>query len=106
MTEREKRTLRAQEFVLEGTDGRELAALRQDKEGRTVLQFAGTNGIPRLCLSTDPNGTSRIALSYAQGQGSIEIETNDQGVCPVSSMCPSAVLVHVTLPWAGNPGVC
>ena len=29
----------------------------------------------------------------------------DQGICPVSGMCPYAVRSHVTLPLGGSPAV-
>ena len=77
MNAHEKHTVRAQEFILESTQGRELAALRQDNEGNTLLNFAGPDGAPRMSLSTAPNGTPRITLFYANGMGSIEIEAND-----------------------------
>jgi len=70
------KTLRAQEIILESADGRELAALRQDKDGNANLRFADRWRVP-LVVGDLSQRTTYIILSYANGKGSIEIEAND-----------------------------
>ena len=72
-----KKTVRAREFVLEDENGRERAALRTDVAGNSLLHFRGLNGETRLFAGVTPEGTPRIALMYADGKGSIQLEAND-----------------------------
>ena len=94
------KTLRAQEIILESPDGRELAALHQDKQGNVALSFRGPNGETRLSVGTSPTGMSHISLYYANGKGSIELEANDAlnsaGMIVVGPSGKVQVLIGVT----------
>lgn len=74
------RAVKAQEFILEDSAGKERAALRTD-DGNTVLQFKDAHGNVRMFLQLDADGTPLITLEYANGQGSIQIEANDVHNC-------------------------
>ena len=100
MVAREKQTIRTQEIVLEDAQGKEVAALRQGTEGGAVLEFMGTDGKPRLSVGVEANGTARISLTYANGQGAIELEANSAlnsaGLVVVGSQGRVQVLLGVT----------
>ena len=74
---RKKKTIRAQEFVLEDAEGRERAALRMDGANNTLIHFRGPEGDTRCFMGVTQNGTPRIALLYANGKGMIEFEASD-----------------------------
>lgn len=74
---RRKKTVKAREFVLEDGEGNERAALRIDGQQNTVLQFKDHRGNVRMLLEIKADGTPRIALEYADGKGSIQLEAND-----------------------------
>lgn len=73
-----RKSIRATEFVLEDAKGHERAALRTDGAGNTLLHFRGTDEQTRCYIGVTPNDSPRIGLSYANGDGTIQIETNDQ----------------------------
>lgn len=72
-----KKTVRAQEFVLEDGEGRERAALRTDAVGNSLLLFRGPDGRVRCFLGATPDGTPRMALFYGNGEGTVQLEAND-----------------------------
>jgi hypothetical protein len=73
-----KDTIRAREFILEDSEGRERAALRMDSADNTLLLFRGTKGEVRSFTGVTSNGTPRIGMLYANGNGSIVLEASDQ----------------------------
>ncbi|MBI5093968.1 MAG: hypothetical protein HZB26_16195 [Candidatus Hydrogenedentes bacterium] len=72
------KTIRAREFVLEDAKGRERAALKTDGVDNALLYFRGPDGAVRCFIGVTPDGTPRIALQYAGGKGTIELEANDR----------------------------
>lgn len=73
-----KKTIRAQEFILEDKEGKERAALRTDGAGNTLLYFRGPEGGIRAFMGVTPDGTPRVTLRFADGKGKIELEANDR----------------------------
>jgi hypothetical protein len=75
---RRKKQVRASEFVLEDSEGRERARMEMDGADNAVLSFKAPDGATRLFLGVTPEGTPRLCLSYADGRGSIQLEANDR----------------------------
>ena len=93
---RRKRTIRAQEFVLEDAEGRECAALRTDPTGNHLLLFREPGGRVRCFVGTTSTGTPRVALFYGEGKGVVQLEANDKldsAVLMLSSATGSAKIV-------------
>ena len=71
-------TLRTRAFVLEDALGRSRATMKLDADENALLLFHDKEGRNRLLLGTAEDGTPRITLWYAEGNGKIEIEANDR----------------------------
>ena len=76
--ERKKKTVVAQEFILEDENGRERAALRMDGARNAFLLFRDPGGDIRLHAGVLSDGTPRVNLHYSGGKGSILLEANDR----------------------------
>ncbi len=75
---KKKRELRARKFVLEDDAGNERAVLTTEGDGTIMLRFKDSMGALRLFMGLTPDGTPRIGLNYAGGEGSIQLEANDE----------------------------
>lgn len=85
-----RKSIRAQEFILEDENGNAAARLGKDEAGNVVLHFPGVPEQTRLYVGVTPDGTPRIGLAYAEGKGSIQLEANDQfGTAALSMAGPA-----------------
>ncbi len=75
---KKKKTIRANEFILEDEQGKPVARLGKDGVGNVVLHFPGVPEQTRLYAGITPDGTPRIGLTYCDGKGSIQLEANDR----------------------------
>ena len=71
-------TVRAKEFILEDSEGRERVHLSMGNEDSIVLSFKDEKGKTRLYMGLTQDGTPRLGLEYAEGKGSIQLEANDK----------------------------
>ncbi len=76
--QRRRKTVKAQEFVLEDDEGKERAALRMDSAQNAFLLFRDSGGNIRLHAGVSSHGTPHVDLHYAGGKGSIQLEASDQ----------------------------
>lgn len=77
-SQRKRKTVKAQEFVLEDEDGKERAALRMDSAQNASLLFRDLGGNIKLHAGVSADGTPRVDLHYSAGKGSIQLEADDQ----------------------------
>lgn len=75
---KKKKSIRAQEFILEDSNGRERIHASMGNEDSIVLSFKDENGKTRLYIGLTNDGTPRVGLEYANGKGSIQLEANDK----------------------------
>jgi hypothetical protein len=75
---RQKKTVRAQEFILEDEDGMERAALRMDSAQNASLLFRDPGGNIKLHAGVSADGTPRVDLHYSAERGVVRIEASDQ----------------------------
>lgn len=69
--------VRARSIVLEDGLGRERAGLAIDKSDNSLLYFQDQEGNVRLYMGLTEEGTPRVDMRYASGNGSIQLEAND-----------------------------
>lgn len=97
MLRKRKKTVRANEFILEDDQGNARAHFTVADDGCALVKFAEADGRTRLFLGTAADGTPRVCLSYADGKGSIQLEASDPLNCAAVTLTGPAGRTQLVL---------
>lgn len=71
-------SIRASNIILEDREGRDRIRITPDDDGSSSITFLDAQGKTRLKMGLTEGSIPHLSLNYAEGNGGIEIEVNDE----------------------------